>query len=308
MTRRNLAATGSLLALAALLIVPAAASATAAPVYVFAGKSLAVGLNETTTFPAIAGDASPHAITVSYSAGAYTVTDTSGATAGTGCVQAGATSVSCADSALAGVGVYGGGGSDTLKINSVGPTATDTEILGFKGNDAMTTPGTTDSLYGGDGNDMMDGGLGPDLLDGGRGDDTANYASRGASEPITVTLEAETGDPDTDTTAPDGAPGENDSVQAENAIGGAGNDAFTGYSNDTGLIQSVGAANAFTGGPGNDRLVGGLGKDLLSGGGGNDRLLGGASKDRLDGGAGKDRCVGGPSKDKAKKCEKKASI
>jgi Ca2+-binding RTX toxin-like protein len=309
MNRKGFAAIASLSTFAALLIVPAAASATAAPVYLYAGKTLAVGLNETTTFPAIAGDPTPHTITVSYSAGTYSVTDTSGATAGTGCAQAGPTSVSCADTGLTGVSVFGGGGPDTLKIASVGPTATDTEIDGFKGNDVMTTPATTDSLYGGDGDDTMDGGLGPDLMDGGRGSDTASYATRGASEPVTVVIDVSTGDPDTDLApVPDGAPGEGDSVDAENAIGGAGNDTFVGPKGGGALKQDVGAANAFTGGAGNDRLLGGGGPDRLSGGIGNDTLLGGASKDRLDGGAGKDRCVGGPSKDKAKKCEKKASI
>lgn len=304
--RKNLTVIGSLLTLAALLIIPAAASATAAPVYVFGGKSLAVGLNETTTFPAIAGDTSPHTITVSYSAGAYHVTDTSGATAGTGCVQAGSTSVSCPDSGVLGVGVYGSGGGDTLTVGPMGPAATDAEVLGFTGNDSITTPATNDKIYGGDGDDTMDGGLGADLLDGSRGNDTVSYANR--KEPITIIQEVETGNPDTDVVAPDGAPGENDSVQAESAIGGAGNDTFIGYSTNTVLKQSIDASNTFTGGAGNDRLIGGNGKDVLSGGAGGDTLIGGASKDRMDGGSGKDRCVGGPRKDKAKHCEKKASI
>lgn len=298
-----------LLALGALLIVPAGASATAAPVYVFGGQSLAVGLNEATTFPAIAGDVNPHAITVSYLGGSYFVTDTSGATAGTGCTQLGTTTVSCADTGVKSVGIYGGGGSDTLTIASVGPPANDNEVLGFRGDDAITTPATKDSLYGGDGNDTMDGGLGPDLISGSRGTDTASYANRGPSEPIFVSVTIDTGDPDSIVTTPDGAPGENDSVEAENVIGGAGNDIFIGASNDGGgVIQTNGDANTYTGGAGNDRLVGGLGADLLLGGTGNDRLLGGASKDKMDGGAGKDRCVGGPRKDKAKKCEKKSSI
>ncbi|HYC44527.1 MAG TPA: hypothetical protein VED01_03485 [Burkholderiales bacterium] len=58
-------------------------------------------------------------------------------------------------------------------------------------------------------------------------------------------------------------------------------DATTAVAND-------GAANALSGGAGNDQLIGLGGNDALFGGGGDDLLIGGAGADDLDGGAGFD--------------------
>lgn len=51
------------------------------------------------------------------------------------------------------------------------------------------------------------------------------------------------------------------------------------------------------GSSGNDRLLGGLGNDLLSGGSGSDELLGGPGNDVLDGGSGFDELTGGQGND-----------
>ena len=50
----------------------------------------------------------------------------------------------------------------------------------------------------------------------------------------------------------------------------------------------------FTGGPGNDGLIGTNGDDTLIGGGGGDVLIGGLGDDELFGGDGDDILVGGP--------------
>lgn len=52
------------------------------------------------------------------------------------------------------------------------------------------------------------------------------------------------------------------------------------------------------GGPGNDRLDGSLGSDVLRGGPGKDRLIGRQGNDTLLGGSGRDKAAGGPDKDR----------
>ena len=72
-----------------------------------------------------------------------------------------------------------------------------------------------------------------------------------------------------------------------------------GYREHPVTVYPSGSANTFTGGAGNDLLLGVSGPD---------RLLGGPGKDRLIGGPGSDRCVGGSGKDRAKQCERKKAI
>jgi len=52
-----------------------------------------------------------------------------------------------------------------------------------------------------------------------------------------------------------------------------------------------------TGGEGNDRLIGGSGRDIIEGGAGNDTIYGGAGKDVLNGNSGIDRIYGGTGGD-----------
>jgi Ca2+-binding RTX toxin-like protein len=83
--------------------------------------------------------------------------------------------------------------------------------------------------------------------------------------------------------------------------GGPGNDRIVG-----GL-----AGDLFTGGPGDDALLGfgggdlirgESGRDSLSGGGSSDSLIGGSGDDKLQGGASRDLCNGGGGLDTAKSC------
>jgi hypothetical protein len=103
---------------------------------------------------------------------------------------------------------------------------------------------------------------------------------------------------------------------------GSGGDTFNA---DPALAVMVGAVidgvrRPLWGGPGRDRLVGGLGgggEDLLvgdagadhiGGGAANDVLLGGPGPDRLAGGAGRDLCRGAGDTDRGKSCELARSI
>lgn len=112
---------------------------------------------------------------------------------------------------------------------------------------------------------------------------------------------------------------------------GAGNDTFTAQTTLPTLIgiSLVIEERPLNGGPGRDRIVGGLGGDLitggagadallgfgggdlirgeagrdsLSGGGSSDNLMGGSGADKLHGGAARDLCNGGGGVDTAKSC------
>lgn len=87
------------------------------------------------------------------------------------------------------------------------------------------------------------------------------------------------------------------------AFGGAGNDILIGYGTG-GPTPSAALAIAdrvesdyLNGGPGNDALHGGGGRDTLIGGTGNDELHGGRGADLLYGGAGDDTLIGGGDSD-----------
>jgi hypothetical protein len=76
-------------------------------------------------------------------------------------------------------------------------------------------------------------------------------------------------------------------ANTENALGGSGDDEFTGN----------GASNALKGNGGDDSLWGAGGRDILNGGPGNDLLVGQAGNDSLLGGNGDDVFAGGGGAD-----------
>jgi Ca2+-binding RTX toxin-like protein len=273
-----------------ILVAPATASGAASSVTASAGFLDWTAL----------GDGASHTLVISYTGGAYSVTDSAGITAGTGCVAATSTSVSCSPANVSSaITVDGGSGADKLTVASVGPEISPTGslhqvgVFGNGGNDTITTPGTADLIRGGDGDDTADGGPGRDSINGQRGVDTATYASRPASQPVVIDMENGTGE---------------ESPDVENVIGTPGDDTIIGFREGVEITHDSSAANTFIGGAGNDLLSGLSGPDSLLGGPGNDKLLGGQQKDKLVGATGRDRCVGGPSKDKAKGCEVKRSI
>jgi uncharacterized repeat protein (TIGR01451 family) len=126
-----------------------------------------------------------------------------------------------------------------------------------------------DTLVGNADDNFLDGGSGADTFTGGDGFDAVIYATRVDS--VTVTL---------DGVANDGSTGEGDNVGAgmEDAVGGNGNDHFTGDAGD----------NLFFGGPGVDILDGAGGDDSLIGDADADELIGGVGFDLFDAGDGND--------------------
>jgi uncharacterized repeat protein (TIGR01451 family) len=126
-----------------------------------------------------------------------------------------------------------------------------------------------DTLIGNADDNFLDGGPGADTFTGGDGFDAVIYATRVDS--VTVTL---------DGVANDGSAGEGDNVSAgmEDAVGGNGNDHFTGDAGD----------NLFFGGPGLDVLDGAEGDDYLIGAGDADEFIGGVGFDLFEAGDGND--------------------
>jgi len=136
--------------------------------------------------------------------------------------------------------IVGTSGADTINATSGNDV-----IAGLDGNDTIDGMGGNDLICGGDGDDRFVQGAAPDgadVLIGGSGIDTADYSSR--IDGVTVTLDGK---------AKDGGKKEGDLVQAENVVGGSGNDKLTGD----------GAANVLTGGAGKDKLSGLGGADTL---------------------------------------------
>lgn len=206
--------------------------------------------------------------------------------------------------------VIGGTAADTL----VGSSAND-ELHGNQGNDTISGGGGDDLLIGDSGNDILNGeagndtfddgdvdlliatgtelkGAGADVFNGGTGFDTVNYSERTNNVTVTTCIDAAhiTGTSSLAATATttacannDGETGENDNaVNIQHVIGGAGDDTITGSQADDEL----------EGGPGIDTIHGGLGNDALYGDAGDDFLFGDAGDDNLDGGAGDDALNG----------------
>jgi Ca2+-binding RTX toxin-like protein len=209
-------------------------------------------------------------VTVS-SASGYLVSDPNETvTAGTGCSQTTANSVTCTSGFINSIRLNLADGDDTTTVTA----NQNVEVYGGQGNDTLNGGPQGDQLYGEDGDDTLTGGTGPDLMDGGNGFDKVSYASR--TNPVRVDLDGGWDDGE------GGSPlsGEFDNVlpTVEDVTGGSGNDVFVGSA----------GANTFHGGDGADTIDGGAGDDTLYGDGGNDVIDGRTGTDAVDGGAGAD--------------------
>jgi Ca2+-binding RTX toxin-like protein len=172
--------------------------------------------------------------------------------------------------------VVGGPSDDTLS-GTAGSAGVANRLDGGAGDD---------TLNGLDGNDRLDGGPGSDTLSGGSGSsDAVSYETRAAA--VSVTMEGARND---------GEAGERDLVgtDIERAFGGFGDDYLAGQSTavTNRLVGGMGD-DILEGNAGNDTLEGGPGRDSASGGAGNDTISGNAGDDTLDGADGNDSLDGG---------------
>ncbi|SFL99294.1 calcium-binding protein [Methylorubrum salsuginis] len=170
----------------------------------------------------------------------------------------------------------GGAGNDSLQ----GGAGRDT-LKGDAGSDYLDGGADDDVLQGGEGNDSLQGGLGNDRIDGGAGNDYVIVVSNGPKGP----------------------------VEKDVIVGGAGHDTLNlGFGLDTkGLTLDFGTGSftlaggttvsgfeqlSFTGGSGQDKVIGSASFDYLSGGEGNDTLYGRGGNDYITDGQGADGLFG----------------
>ena len=174
---------------------------------------------------------------------------------------------------LAGVGALGDALGDTyVSVEAITGSAFSDVLFG--------RDFVTDTLTGGDGDDVLMGRYGGDVLNGGAGIDTLSYANSLTGVDVRLFSGLALG----------GEANGDVYSSIENIIGTATRtDTLAGDDN----------ANFIWGGGGNETITGRDGGDHLFGEAGNDTLLGGAADDVLVGGAGNDTLGGGVGADTA---------
>src|SRR5262245_47997756 len=177
----------------------------------------------------------------------------------------------------------GSGWNDTL----TGDAGTNT-LWGGEGNDILSDSGDdlvpywadNDTLWGMEGADLLVGGDGADVLVAGRRSATAAYI--GSAEGVLVNLSTGQGS---------GGDAQGDTLTGIENLGGSGwDDTLTGDANANTLWGGEGA-DTLSGEANNDTLWGMEGIDYIYGGAGNDKLIGGEDAGWMNSGAGEERCV-----------------
>ena len=170
-------------------------------------------------------------------------------------------------------------------------------LLGGDGNDSITAGTGSDSIDAGDGNDTVNSGDGNDTVLGDDGDDVIDTGAGDDS--------VDAGDGQDNVTTGDGndfavGAGGQDTIStgagADTVFAGAGNDSVDG-GDDNDFLVGNGGRDSMDGGEGDDVLQGRAGADSLTGNSGNDTLRGQAGPDTLFGGTLSDLLVGGGGDD-----------
>nr|NJM02841.1 S8 family serine peptidase [Desulfobacula sp.] len=199
--------------------------------------------------------------------------------------------------------INGGGGNDRIEITPAATATNADTLFGGDGNDILMAGDHDAWLYGDDqdgaleGRDTLTGGIGNDVLYGGKGDDSisgmgGNDQAYGGDGNDSITMH------DGDDLAYGGSGNDiiidsqgSDTIYGEAGndiiIGGIGDDRLYGGTEDD-IVSGHDGNDAIEGNDGNDTLSGGTGEDSIYGGTGNDMLFGGEGSDTLVGGAGND--------------------
>jgi hypothetical protein len=272
----------SLLPLAAVLVVPAAAEAAdAGRVAVVRSTETDSGIREDYTYTVVRlryrGTRAASDLSVRFAKrGRVTLVDPGGVRAGRGCRRLGPDRARCRVRRGNADTIWGstfslGRGDDALRLRGVARGgmvtiaggAGDDRVRGSAGGDALLPGPGDDRVSGGPGADLLDADGGADDLAGGGGFDKLGYEGRTAG--VHVDLEGD---------ADDGAPGEGDRVRpdVESVVGGRGADELVGNDRRNVLDGGAEGIDVLVGGDGNDslrthehggRLEGGDGDDLL---------------------------------------------
>ncbi len=169
------------------------------------------------------------------------------------------------------------------------------KVTGSSFNDTLIASGSTQSLAGDDGTDLIVAAFRTDsqtlAYDGGDGFDTLDFSKMelASNDTYKVRVDLSTGRIERSGTKNGSAWAvATDSVQGmEQVIGTRFNDTIIGSGNEDYLAGADGN-DIIDGGAGNDALDGGKGNDSLAGGTGDDILVGSIGTDTLDGGSGTD--------------------
>ena len=176
--------------------------------------------------------------------------------------------------------------------------------LDFAEMEAVTTGSGNDSIFSATNTTFIDAGAGNDLISladlsvtvqGGAGHDVLDLLLVGGDQIVDLGTSSQLAGFE------DLILGGGDDVgtgsAAANAIsGGDGNDTLSGLDDHDSLLGEAGS-DSLDGGTGNDSLFGGADADRLIGGAGADSLFGGSEADSLDGGADNDSLVGSSGRD-----------
>ncbi|MEI2701345.1 MAG: calcium-binding protein [Baekduia sp.] len=191
----------------------------------------------------------------------------------------------------------GGSGDDDLSGNAAPDV-----LSGERGNDALNGGSGVDRLVGGEGNDDLIGGSGPDVLIGGRGDDTLYLNDNDVDRRV----ECGPGDDTVYVDPRNTANGIKDRLLLAKTAANCEHQIELAPGQDTtfdgAVILTADTGEARAGTELSDKLLGGLGPDILHAGAGNDLLWGDrspgpASPDVIRGGAGDDTMYGGGADD-----------
>ena len=204
---------------------------------------------------------------------------------------------------------YRGTFQNDLVLNN---TDIDTRVVGFAGDDDITTGGGNDRVIGGNGNDIIRTGDGDDFATGNRGDDQIlegeNDTGRdrffggegidtiesGADDDFVIGHQGDDiirlGTGNDIALGIEGADQIDGGDGRDLIFGGEGDDIINGAAGTDRILGQEGN-DVVAGGEGNDTLIGHDGNDALSGEAGNDTIIGGEGNDNLNGGLGRDRII-----------------
>ena len=178
---------------------------------------------------------------------------------------------------------------DASEVNSVWGGDGNDIVVGGKGRDVVFGQAGKDTLLGGAGNDHLDGGADDDFIDAGADND---YVAGGAGNDV---VKAGTGND-----VVHGQDGEDDiegGAGADHLDGGNGNDTINGGADNDVLVGGAGD-DSLTDMLGNNRFHGGHGDDVMRAGAGNDAMYGDAGNDDINAGDGNNYIDGGDGNDK----------
>jgi len=186
-------------------------------------------------------------------------------------------------------------------------TSGDDVLVGTPGDDVIVGRGGDDTIDGRGGNDIIIGGAGDDTIRGGNGDDLIcgnkgvdTLSGNGGADRISGSSGADIisgGGGDDVLFGGSDADQISGNAGADTISGGADDDQLNGQG-DNDVMFGDGGADVIQGRGGNDELWGSGGADEIRGGEGDDFIAGGAGQDRLFGSAGADEIQGDNGNDR----------